>query len=159
MPSNIPADQLDAYFPSPCPCSAFTVHHPLSKSEGGDEKRPRSHPFYDASRDPAGAYDFGDIAQQSIDMVKVLDANENIFICLAHDGALVKTLPLYNNSSTSDINDWKDRGYKENTRWEFLNELPRGDKPGRKPIADGVWRNGNRIVWKEGEGLVEVPSK
>lgn len=161
MPSNIPQDQLDAYFPSPCPCSTFTMHHPLTSTNSSDddnETKARSHPFYDASRDPAGAYDFGDIAQESIDKVKALDAQDNVFICLAHDGALVKTLPLYNNDASADINDWKACDYKEKTRWEFLNELPRDGKAGRKPLAEGVWKNGHRLAWKDGQGLVEVPS-
>ncbi|KAJ6780906.1 hypothetical protein PWT90_03981 [Aphanocladium album] len=163
MPETIPADQLDHHFPPACPCSAFTALHPLvSGGSCGDHTEAsaeaRSQPFYDVSRNPNGAYEFGDLAQDSVDKVKILDAQENVFVCLAHDGALCEVLPLFNNNAKAVINDWKVRGYKDQTRWTFLNELPRDGNPGRPPLTQGLWRNGNRIVWRSGEGLIELRS-
>ncbi|KAJ3496155.1 hypothetical protein NLG97_g2865 [Lecanicillium saksenae] len=161
LPDTIPADQLDPHYPPACPCSAFTAIHPLVASEGcGDHTQAsseaRSKPFYNVSRNPNGAYEFGDLAQDSVDKVKILDAQENVFVCLAHDGALGEVLPLYNKNANAAINDWKIRGYKDKTRWEFLNELPRDGLPGRPPLTLGLWRNGNRVVWHSEEGLIEV---
>ncbi|OAA58263.1 Beta-lactamase-like protein [Cordyceps fumosorosea ARSEF 2679] len=160
IPDTIPAGQLDPYYPPSCPCSAFTILHPAASADDAADTRPappetRCKPFYDVSRSPHGAYEFGDLAQESVDKVKILDAQENVFVCLAHDGALMAVLPLYNDDVNATINGWKERGYKEKTRWGFLNELPRDGKPGRPPLTVGLWRNGNRVVWKEGEGLVE----
>lgn len=155
MPEIIPADQLDAYYPQPCPCSAFTLHHPKADAGTGAEMEARLYPFYDVSRSPKGAYEFGDLAQDSVDKVKVLDAQDGIFICLAHDCSLVDILPLYNDDPTASINDWRSRGYKEKTRWAFLNELPKDGMPGRPPLAEGLWRNGNKVVYSEKQGFLE----
>ena len=155
LPSTIPDGHLDAHYPPACPCSLFTIHHRATTHDGGDETA-RKQPFYDVSRNPHGAYEFGDLAQTSVDKVKLLDADENVFVCLAHDGSLLDVLPLFNRDAEASVNDWKGRGYKEKTRWGFLNELPRDGRPGRAPLADGLWRNGNRVVWKDGEGLVEI---
>lgn len=156
MPSTIPAGQLDDFYPTPCPCSAVTTHHPLvGKRDDRDEDAARSNPFYDVTSNPNGAYQFPQIAQQSVDKIRILDAHENIFICLAHDRGLVDVLPLYNHDAAAVINDWKDRGYKDKSHWTFLNELPKGEKPGRPLLTEGRWKNGRKIVWKEGEGFVE----
>ncbi|EGX88114.1 Beta-lactamase-like protein [Cordyceps militaris CM01] len=162
LPDHIPAGQLDAHFPPSCPCSAFTALHPMASRDGDDHAKQRSaarsNAFYDVARNPHGAYEFGDLAQSSVDKVKILDAQENVLVCLAHDGALMEVLPLYNDNVKADVNDWKERGYKEKTRWGFLNELPRDGKPGRPPLTVGLWRDGNEMVWKDGEGLVELSS-
>ncbi|KAJ4159848.1 uncharacterized protein LMH87_007787 [Akanthomyces muscarius] len=168
MPATIPPGQLDAYYPPMCPCSLFTALHPTvgrtaTNGNGGEHTKSssdeaRSRPFYDVSRKPHGAYEFGDLAQESVDKVKILDAQKNIFVCLAHDRALMEVLPLYNRNVDAVINDWNNCGYKEKTRWGFLNELPRDRKPGRPLLTEGLWRNGNKVVWKDGEGLVELTS-
>lgn len=168
MPATIPPGQLDAHYPPMCACSLFTAIHPMAgrsatNGNGGDHAGASSddarlNPFYDVSRKPHGAYTLGDLAQESVDKVKILDAQKNVFVCLAHDRALVEVLPLYNNSVDAVIKDWNNCGYKEKTRWGFLNELPRDGNPGRPLMAEGLWRDGNKVVWKDGEGLVELTS-
>ncbi|TQV90036.1 Beta-lactamase-like protein [Cordyceps javanica] len=152
MPETIPSGHLDPYYPSACPCSLFTALHRMNgigDNASTASSEARSNPFYDVTRLQPSVYKFGDVAQESLDKVKILDAQENVFVCLAHDGALIDTLPLYNNNVDADINDWKDCGYKEKTRWGFLNELPRDGKAGRPPLTPGLLRNGNKIVWKD----------
>ncbi|KAK8145895.1 hypothetical protein G3M48_003843 [Beauveria asiatica] len=160
MPDTIPPGTLDPYFPPVCPCSTFTALHP--KAGTSDHAKPlseaRSQPFYDVTRDPQGIYELADVAQDSVDKVKALDAQDNVLICLAHDGALVDILPLYNKDASADINDWKDRGYKEKTRWGFLNELPRDGERGRPPLVRGLWCGEKKVVRNE-EGLLELSSE
>ncbi len=153
MPPYIPDDQLDAYYPTPCPCSVFTQHHPLSS---GSEQEARCRPFYQVSRSTGSAYSFADAAQSSIDKLQLFDADENIFVCLAHDEALFKLFPLYNDDPQECINDWKVKNCKERSRWHFLNELPKGALPGREPLVDGLKRNGKTVTWVEGCGFFEA---
>lgn len=157
LPASISSSQLDSYYPSPCPCSVFTVHHPAARTcSEGDSDASRTSPFYKVSRVPGTVYIHGGAAQASIDKLRILDAHPGVFICLAHDAALFETLPLYNTDPDQDINDWKTAGYKENTRWAFLNELPKGDSPGRKAMVQGLKRKGKIILWDEGKGFVDV---
>ncbi|CAG9946968.1 unnamed protein product [Clonostachys rosea f. rosea IK726] len=154
LPREIPTQTLDAYYPCPCPCSAFTQQHP--RATGADA---RTKTFYEVSREVGSAYSFGDIAQQSIDKLQALDAHPDIFICLAHDEILFNTLPLFNDDPTKDINCWKDRGHKEYCRWGFLNQLPKDKKPGQKPLVVGLWREGKRITWSKEEGFVDAATE
>ncbi|RKK10095.1 hypothetical protein BFJ65_g15395 [Fusarium oxysporum f. sp. cepae] len=152
LPKQVSTEVLDEYYPSPCPCSVFTQHHP--KATGMDA---RIEPFYDVSRAPGSAYSFPDLAQRSINSLQDLDAQPNIFICLAHDEVLFQVLPLFNDDKMEDINDWQKRGLKEYCRWGFLNDLPRGGEPGRKPLVVGQWRDGRQITWKgEEKGFVNI---
>lgn len=129
LPSVIPSEQLDAHRPQPCPCSVFTSHHPAA-SQGDVETR--TQPFYKISTAPGSAYSFADAAQKTAERLLLFDANPNVFVCLAHDGALFDLLPLYNSNPDRDINDWKDKDYDERARWGFLNEMPYSDNtPGR----------------------------
>ncbi|KAM3069356.1 hypothetical protein ACMFMF_008573 [Clarireedia jacksonii] len=135
---------LDSHFPSPCPCSIFTDCHTAATE---DEKRTSA--YYTPSRAPGSAYADPDVAAQSIIGVKEFDALNDVLVCLAHDPSLFEVLPLLNNNATSHINDWQEKGYKEMTKWRFLNELPRGGKPGRKPIVFGYWRDGKEVTVAE----------
>lgn len=156
LPTSIPSDHLDSYYPSPCPCSVFTAHHPAAGTlSEEDADASRTSPFYKVSRVPGTVYIHGDAAQASIDKLRILDAHPGVFICLAHDAALFETLPVYNIDPDQDINDWKKAGYKESTRWAFLNELPKRDSPGREPLIQGLRRDDKVIVWDEGKGFVD----
>ena len=131
---------LDSYFPSPCPCSTFGGCHPASTVE---EKR--TIPYYRASQAPGSAYSDPDTANKSINSMKLFDASPDVFVCLAHDPALFEVLPLFNQDNKNKINDWKVMGYKESTKWRFLNELPRKGQRGREPTVFGFWRDGKRV--------------
>ncbi|KAE9973626.1 hypothetical protein EG328_004297 [Venturia inaequalis] len=131
---------LDEVFPSPCPCAMFGDCHP-----GHSEESKRTTSYYTASEAAGSAYVDPNVANQSIEGVKQFDASPDVLVCLAHDPGLFEVLPLLNTSPNNNINDWQDRGYKEKTRWRFLNELPRDGKPGRKSIIFGFWRNGKNV--------------
>jgi glyoxylase-like metal-dependent hydrolase (beta-lactamase superfamily II) len=131
---------LDECFRNSYPCGVFGECHP---AEGEREKRIT--PYYAASKTAGGAYVDLDTANWSIQGLKEFDASEDVLICLAHDPGMFEVLPLLNASSKNDINDWKEKKYKEKLWWRFLNELPRDGKPGRKPIVFGFWREGKEI--------------
>lgn len=75
------------------------------------------------------------------------EASDNVLICIAHDTDLLLHLPTLNDSPSSDLNSWKEKGWKERLRWGWVNELPRAGRPGRKPLVEGYWRDGK--IWEE----------
>ncbi|EXJ62727.1 hypothetical protein A1O7_03165 [Cladophialophora yegresii CBS 114405] len=144
LPDTIPADVLDhdpPYFPLPCPCSLFTDHHPQLSDDASSHERQRT-PFYKVSTHSASAYVDPRAAQHSVDKLLDFEQSSNVMVCLAHDEALLKHLPALNENPGLDLNDWQSRGWKDKTRWDWLNELPRNGKPGRKSIVEGFWRDG-----------------
>lgn len=149
LPEFIPEGLLDAspgYFPNACPCTLFTDNHPVISDSKNDKRRPQETPFYEVSTHATSAYVDPAKSQSSINRLTQLDASPSILVCLSHDGTLLRYLPTLNDSPDADINDWKAQGWKEKCHWGWLNEMPRGGKPGRKPIVEGFWRDGN--VWK-----------
>lgn len=144
LPNQIPSNVLDhdpSYFPTPCPCSLFTDHHPQFPNGASYEPRHQT-PFYKVSTHEKSAYVNPSTAQASVDKLLSLEQSPNVMICLAHDEAIVKYLPTFNQDPNLELNDWKKQGWKEKCRWDWLNELPRNSKPGRKLIVEGFWRNG-----------------
>lgn len=135
---------LDSCFPSLCPCSMFHDCHPASSI---DEKR--TTPWYSASKAPLSAYVDPATADQSIAALREFDACEDVFVCLAHDPGLFEVLPLLNTDKEANVNDWKEKLYKERTKWRFLNELPRHGKRGREPMVLGWWRDGKQASVEE----------
>lgn len=144
LPDPIPSGTLDedpASFPSPCPCSLFTDHHPLSATfqEQGDMSR--TTPFYKVSTHSTSAYIDPLTSQRCVDKLVHLDGSSSVMVCIAHDTALLQHLPTLNDHPTSDLNQWKVNGWKEKCHWGWLNELARNGKPGRKPVVTGFWRD------------------
>ena len=45
-----------------------------------------------------------------------LDADKDVFTVIAHDWSLKGVLDEW----PKDLNSWKDKGWKESTRWKFL---------------------------------------
>jgi hypothetical protein len=152
IPDPIPEGVLDddpAYFPSPCPSSLFTDHHPILTSPDDSPDDRKTTPFYRVSTDQTSAYVDPAVGQGSVDRLVAFESSPNVLVCLAHDPALIKHLPTFNQNPRSDLNDWCRNGRKEKCRWEWLNELPRKNAtPGRKPIVQGFWRDGR--PWDRG---------
>jgi hypothetical protein len=88
------------------------------------------------------AYEDPKTAQSSVDKLVGFERSPDVLVCLAHDPALLLHLPTLNSNPKSDLNGWRENDWKEQCRWEWLNELPRNSKPGRKPIVEGLWRDG-----------------
>ncbi|KAK5249314.1 hypothetical protein LTS03_002339 [Exophiala xenobiotica] len=144
MPDPIPTGVLDndpVNVPSPCPCLIFTIHHPLA-SEAAHVDEQRTTPFYRVSDHKASAYIDPVAAQGSVEKLIEFESSPNVLVCLAHDPALLKYLPTLDSDPASDLNSWRDRGWKEKCRWDWLNELPRNGRPGREPLVEGFWRDG-----------------
>ena len=143
IPDPIPDGVLDsdAFFPNPCPCSIFTDHHPVLSDDTDVEKR-RTTPWYQVSDHEKSAYVDPPAAQSSVDKLVGFERCPDVLICLSHDSGLLRHLPTLNSDPKSDLNNWRKNNWKEQCRWEWLNELPRHGKPGRKSIVEGLWRDG-----------------
>jgi glyoxylase-like metal-dependent hydrolase (beta-lactamase superfamily II) len=135
---------LDPHFSSPCPCSLFHDCHPANTA---NEKR--TTPWYTVSKGPRSLYIDPETADKSIASLKDFDASPDVLICIAHDPAMFEVLPLLNEDKDATVNEWRAKGWKEKTRWRFLNELPRDGKPGRKPLVLGWWRDGREVSVEE----------
>lgn len=141
MPSIIPSSvPLDRHIPTPCPCSFFQGSHP-------DPKNLQTSPFYNITQVPGGWYVDPPTAQKSVKSLEAFDADENVFVCVAHDGGL---LPVVDFFPDGTINDWKRKGWKERSKWGFLNELPIDGKPAKPWIAPGQVKEGKVLS-------IEVP--
>lgn len=144
VPDEIPTDVLDAdpaYFPTPCPCSLFTEHHPLLSGKGNPVGS-KTTPFFKVSAHEKSANVDPPTAQDSVNKLLGFESCPRVFVCLAHDAALFKRLPTLNKDPQSTLNDWEKQGWKDKCRWDWLNELPRNGNPGRKPVVEGFWRDG-----------------
>ncbi|KAL8937113.1 MAG: hypothetical protein Q9216_004584 [Gyalolechia sp. 2 TL-2023] len=139
LPAIIPSQvALDSgRFSSPCPCSIFTACH-------RDPPNARTSPFYKVTEAPGAWYIDPPVAQQSVERLEEFDADENVFVCVAHDGGLLPVCDWFPNGT---LNDWKAKGWKETSKWGFLNELPIDGKPGRPLLAPGLVKEG-RVVEK-----------
>ncbi|CAK7233732.1 hypothetical protein SBRCBS47491_008711 [Sporothrix bragantina] len=158
LPDVIPKGILrgnGAYFPSPCPCSLFTDHHPAIVS-GGDADRngldPRTAPFYAISNDPSSAYMDPEVAQQSVDKLIFLDASPSVLVCLAHDETMLHSLPTLNENPDDDLNRWQERDLKSKIHWGWLNDLARDGRPAWQAAVEGFWRDGQ--LWAEGKATL-----
>jgi len=144
LPDPIPeATPLDSSFPNPCPCSLFTSCHP--KAMEGDEEAAKATPWYRVTDKEQSAYVDREVAKTSLKRLEEFDQSPDVLVCMAHDPVLLEVLPLFNNDPKVDLNDWKTKGLKEKCHWGFLNELPRNGMPGRRPIVDGVIKEGKRV--------------
>lgn len=137
LPKNIPSGvALDSdRFSHPCPCSIFTACH-------RDPPNARTSPFYRVTQASGAWYIDPPVAQQSVDRLEEFDADDNVFVCVAHDGGLIPVCDWFPNGT---LNDWKAKGWKEKSKWGFLNELPIDEKPGRAPLVSGLIKDENFI--------------
>ena len=81
-------------------------------------------------------------AQESVDRLEDFDANQNVFVCIAHDGGLLDVVDWFPNGT---LNNWQQKGWKARSQWGFLNELPIDGKPGRPWIAPGLVKEGEVV--------------
>ncbi|KAK3706182.1 hypothetical protein LTR37_012883 [Vermiconidia calcicola] len=142
LPDPIPSDHLDDGFPSPCPCSLFTDHHPRVEPQSAEAK---ATPFFEVTSAIPSSYHDYKVARNIVKAMQDFDASPDVLVCIAHDPTLLKVLPVLNDQPDEDLNDWKARGYKEKLLWGWLNDLPREGKPGRPTLVDGIWRDGKRV--------------
>jgi hypothetical protein len=55
-------------------------------------------------------------AQVSLEKLATFDADEDIFVMVAHDISLISSIPYFPES----LNDWKASHLKERTVWNFV---------------------------------------
>ncbi|RAH49741.1 MBL fold metallo-hydrolase [Aspergillus brunneoviolaceus CBS 621.78] len=112
---------------SSCLCSLFTRSHsrtaPGEESENMSDELARRTPFYGISRHPDSVFMAPDVAQRTVQSLQAFDADQNMFLCFAHDGGLAHVVPLLNNEPDADLNSWKSLGYKQAGMWQFLEDL------------------------------------
>lgn len=80
IPANVPLDK--SRFRMPCPCSVFAPSH-------RDPPNVRTSAFYQVTQEPGAWYVDSPVAQKSVDRLEEFDADENVFVCVAHDGGLL----------------------------------------------------------------------
>ena len=137
MPDPIPSyTRLNpSRFRMPCPCSVFTACHP-------DPPNARTKPYYKVSRADGSWYVNPEAAQQSINKLDAFDADERVFVCLAHDQGLQDVVDWF---PTGNLNGWKKKGWKEQSHWGFLNALPIDGKPAADRLVPGLMRDGKLV--------------
>jgi glyoxylase-like metal-dependent hydrolase (beta-lactamase superfamily II) len=107
IPESIETHHFSARFPSPCPGDLFET---LQTSRG----RKKGQAFYDQ----AIAEDLN-IAAQTVCKVQEADTKDHIWVVIAHDQAVQRTVELF----PASANDWKQKGWNKATRWAFLKDF------------------------------------
>ncbi|WAO95518.1 Lactamase-B domain-containing protein [Fusarium falciforme] len=58
-------------------------------------------------------------AEKSVGKVIELDARDDVFVVVAHDSTLLDVINFF----PDKVNDWKENGWKEKSRWRFLKDF------------------------------------
>jgi hypothetical protein len=97
---------------SACPCSFFEQIHP---------KKSRPEPYCTIAVAPTGESLAINVpeALESIVKFQEFDANMDVFTVIAHDLSLIGVVDLF----PATANAWKEKGWAEKGRWEFLKEF------------------------------------
>lgn len=133
IPEGVPLDK--SRFNMPCPCSHFTACHPNKGKE-------RTSPYYEVTTMEGSWYTDPPVAQASINSLAEFDAHPDVFVCIAHDKALLELCTLFPKGT---INDWQSKGWKQNADWGFLNELPIDGKTAQPWLVEGLMKEGKRM--------------
>ena len=102
-------------------------------------------PFYTVTHSEHSAYADRDQTVDDIRKMEVLDLSPDVLVCIAHDPSLIANLPTLNKTPSEDLCNWKSKGLKEKCQWEFLDELPKNGQPGKPPLVEGIWKEGNVV--------------
>lgn len=106
LPRNITMSAQRAS--STCPGELLQQH---TMRQGANE------PFFTVASGPL--FPDYDAAKETVSKIQELDAADNVFVLLAHDLSLRKTIPFF----PKTINGWKDRNLKLETRWLFCSDF------------------------------------
>lgn len=133
MPNELSGSDVgqDAHPSAMYACSLFTGCHP-------DPKNARVSPYYKPCRN--GWYIDPPLASQSIERLKVLDSKDNVLALIAHDPAIIGTVPMF----PKRLDDWHSAGYKKRLKWRFLDELPVDGKQ-KRYLVDGTYMDGKLV--------------
>ncbi|KAJ3538151.1 hypothetical protein NM208_g6034 [Fusarium decemcellulare] len=91
-----------------CPGEVFVKIHP---------EKAKDKPFYQKlseswDRDVAEA-------EKTLSTLTEFDAKDEVFVVLAHDNSLLDVIDFF----PKRANDWKEKGWKEESRWRFLKDF------------------------------------
>lgn len=99
---------------STCPGSLFEAVHP-------DQQHASTRPFFKLVE--GGVHANAADAQESVDRMFEFDAQENVFIAIAHDRTMYDLYDYFPKSAV----EWKAHGWKEKGRWRFLGDFKVGE--------------------------------
>lgn len=112
LPEHIVPNPLEGHLPSPCLGELFLKSHP---------KHSRTEPFFkvpDPPLVPMATYDMPE-NHETVRKCTKIDANENIFVIMAHDASLKDIVEYFPKTA----NDWKKQSWGQKGRWAFLKEF------------------------------------
>ena len=100
--------QPDSLRANSCPCAQLLR---LLHSGGKSDKS-----IYDLA--PLLQEDAGK-AQETLEKLKAFDGRDDVMVVLAHDASFLNVLEFFPQS----IDDWMAKGWDEQARWSFLQEI------------------------------------
>ena len=107
LPDSVPACILGRT-PPPERCSCAHISRLVQRTTGGS--------CYDLA--PRMQED-QEKAEETVERLKAFDGRDDVMIVIAHDATLLDVLDFF----PQDVNDWKARGWTNQSRWLFLKEL------------------------------------
>ncbi|KAJ6512252.1 hypothetical protein C8R47DRAFT_1094304 [Mycena vitilis] len=117
-----PTGKLHHHIPCPGELLAATrrsvsvMHFPTTNTEGEFDLPARTTPMFDVAEN--GAYEDPPTARVSIAKMSDFDANNDVFVMLAHDESLVDVVGPF----PVVVNAWQEKGWKDRVTWAFLDE-------------------------------------
>lgn len=104
MPATVPIETyLDSRLPVPCPCSLFTACHPNRDEEDVNDHAARTRLFYQPN-EKSSWYHSTAMALRTVESLQEFDADENVFVAIAHDDALKDVVDVF---PKGKMNNWK----------------------------------------------------
>ena len=79
---------------------------------------------------------------KSVNSLIEFDANPNILLAIAHDTAPLDVFDFF----PKTMNNWKVNGWKEESHWGFLSELPYNGTCVRSTRVDGLYDSGGTKI-------------
>lgn len=101
-----------------CPGEIFVDIHP---------QKSRTEPFFNPTTAAGAWHHCAKEAKRSIQKMSEFDAYQHIFPVIAHDNSLFGIIEVY----PKPANEWLAKGWKDKSRWAWLNEFD----PGRNGLA------------------------
>ncbi|KAF7365324.1 Metallo-beta-lactamase superfamily protein [Mycena venus] len=117
-----PTEKLHRHFPCPGGLLATTQHSvsaadfPPLNAAGQFDLVARNEPMLHVP--DGGLFEDPPTGRSSVTKMDVFDANEDVFVMLAHDESLVEALGPFPLS----LDDWQAKGWKSRVTWAFLDE-------------------------------------
>ncbi|KAJ7275095.1 beta-lactamase-like protein [Mycena rebaudengoi] len=110
----------------PCPGELLAAaRHSISteqfspeNSSSGFDLAARTTPLLDIADVKHSVHDDPPLSRVTISKISDFDANPDVFVLLAHDMSLVSVIDLF----PAQLNEWKEKGWKQKGTWAFVDE-------------------------------------